>query len=139
MQKWDRSAVADIALRIGLWPTVPRFEAGPGVGQRVAAGCAALNLRAPNRPGILCRILGYTEDMSDESSSRIGAGDRELLTVEQAAHYLQLSPSSIRSYIRQGKLKAFRVAGLRKVLIPRAALLLLLEPAKRGDDQTPGP
>ncbi|MBC8103931.1 MAG: helix-turn-helix domain-containing protein, partial [Cytophagales bacterium] len=44
-----------------------------------------------------------------------------------AAH-LQLSQSSIRSYMRQGKLRAFRVAGLRKVLIPRAELLKLLEP-----------
>jgi excisionase family DNA binding protein len=53
---------------------------------------------------------------------------RDLLTVEQAANYLQVSPSSIRSYMRQGKLKGFRVAGLRKVLIPRNALLALLEP-----------
>ena len=62
---------------------------------------------------------------------------RDLLTVEQAANYLHLSTSSIRSYIRQGELKAFRIAGLRKVLIPRTALLALLEPAKRRDDQTP--
>ena len=55
---------------------------------------------------------------------------RDLLTVEQAARYLQLSQSSIRSYIRQGKLKAFRVAGKRKVLIPRDELLKLLEPAR---------
>lgn len=55
---------------------------------------------------------------------------RELLTVEQAAEYLQLSQSSIRSYIRQGKLNAYRVAGKRKVLIPRAELLKLLEPAR---------
>jgi excisionase family DNA binding protein len=55
---------------------------------------------------------------------------RDLLTVEQAAHYLQLSQSSIRSYIRQGKLNAFRVAGKRKVLIPRTELLKLLEPAR---------
>lgn len=60
------------------------------------------------------------------------AESRDLLTVEQAAQYLQLSQSSIRSYIRQGKLKAFRVAGKRKVLIPRDELLKLLEPA-RGD------
>ena len=53
---------------------------------------------------------------------------RDLWTVEQAADYLQLSPSSIRSYIRQGKLKAFRVAGRRKVLIAQTELLLLLEP-----------
>ena len=55
-------------------------------------------------------------------------GDRDLLTVEQAASYLQLSHSSIRSYIRSGKLKAFRIAGKRKVLILRTDLLSLLEP-----------
>ncbi len=53
--------------------------------------------------------------------------------MEQAAQYLQLSPSSIRSYIRQGKLKAFRVAGLRKVLIARAELLALLEPTSASN------
>jgi len=58
---------------------------------------------------------------------------RDLLTVEQAAAYLQLSQSSIRSYIRQGKLNAFRIAGKRKVLIPRTALLKLLEPARAQD------
>ena len=58
---------------------------------------------------------------------------RELLTVEQAAQYLQVSQSSIRSYIRQGRLQAFRIAGKRKVLIPRAALLSLLEPARPED------
>lgn len=57
--------------------------------------------------------------------------DREFLTVDQAASYLQLSTSSIRSYIRSGKLKAFRVAGLRKVLIQREDLLALLEPTRR--------
>ena len=58
---------------------------------------------------------------------------RDLLTVEQAAQYLQISQSSIRSYIRQGMLKAFRIAGKRKVLIPRPALLDLLEPARPED------
>lgn len=58
---------------------------------------------------------------------------RDLLTVEQAASYLQVSQSSIRSYIRQGRLQAFRIAGKRKVLIPRSALLALLEPARPED------
>lgn len=61
---------------------------------------------------------------------RMDSKPRELLTVEQAAEYLQLSQSSIRSYIRQGKLNAFRVAGKRKVLIPIQELLKLLEPAR---------
>ena len=55
---------------------------------------------------------------------------RDLLTVEQAAQYLQVSQSSIRSYIRQGRLQAVRIAGKRKVLIPKTALLALLEPAR---------
>lgn len=62
-----------------------------------------------------------------------GDEDREFLTVEQAASYLQLSASSIRSYIRSGKLKAFRVTGLRKVLIQRKDLLALLEPARPAE------
>jgi len=62
---------------------------------------------------------------------------RDLLTVEQAAAHLQVSTSSIRSYIREGRLKAFRVAGLRKVLIPRAELLALLEPARRPSPNEP--
>ena len=60
---------------------------------------------------------------------------RDLLTVVQAAQYLQMSPSSIRSYIRQGKLRAFRIAGKRKVLIPRHELLALLEPARAAMEQ----
>ena len=63
--------------------------------------------------------------------------ERQLLTVEQAADYLQLSASSIRSYIRQGKLKAFRVAGLRKVLIAHPELLALLEPTTSSNTQQP--
>ncbi|MGC4044788.1 MAG: helix-turn-helix domain-containing protein [Armatimonas sp.] len=54
----------------------------------------------------------------------------DFLTVEQAAAYLQISSSSIRSYIRNGTLQAFRVAGKRKILIARSELLKLLEPAR---------
>jgi len=56
----------------------------------------------------------------------------DFLTVAQAAQFLQLSQSSIRSYIRQGALGAYRVAGRRRVLIPRQELLRLLEPARGG-------
>ena len=64
---------------------------------------------------------------------------RDLLTVEQAAQYLQVSQSSIRSYIRQGRLQAYRIAGKRKVLIPRSALLALLEPARPEDIASSAP
>jgi len=53
-----------------------------------------------------------------------------LFTIQQAAQYLQVSQSSIRSYIRQGKMNAYRVAGKRKVLIPKGELLRLLVPAR---------
>ena len=75
--------------------------------------------------------------MDQDSRQNNEGAARDLLTVEQAAQYLQLSPSSIRSYIRQGKLKAFRVAGLRKVLIARAELLALLEPTTSSNAQQP--
>ena len=58
--------------------------------------------------------------------------ERDLLTVGQAADYLQMSQSSIRSYIRQGKLNAFRIAGKGKLLISRLAIVGLLEPARAG-------
>ncbi len=54
----------------------------------------------------------------------------DLFTIQQAAHYLKVSQSSIRSYIRQGKMNAYRVAGKRKVLIPKPELLRLLVPAR---------
>ena len=54
----------------------------------------------------------------------------DLFTIEQAAQYLKVSQSSIRSYIRQGKMNAYRVAGKRKVLIPKPELLRLLVPAR---------
>jgi excisionase family DNA binding protein len=69
----------------------------------------------------------------EKDYERMDSESRDLLTVEQAAQYLQLSQSSIRSYIRQGKLNAFRIAGKRKVLIPRTELLKLLEPARVQD------
>jgi len=59
----------------------------------------------------------------------------DLFTIEQAAQYLKVSQSSIRSYIRQGKMNAYRVAGKRKVLIPKPELLRLLEPARPEGNQ----
>ncbi len=59
----------------------------------------------------------------------------DLLTIEQAAQYLKVSQSSIRSYLRQGKMDAYRVAGKRKVLIPKSELIKLLVPAReRAED-----
>ena len=63
----------------------------------------------------------------------------EFFTVEQAANYLQLSQSSIRAYIRQGKLEAFRISGKRRVLIAKTTLLALLEPARPTETEPKSP
>jgi excisionase family DNA binding protein len=49
-------------------------------------------------------------------------------TVKETAALLKLSERSIRRYIRQGKLKAYRVAGERELRIKGHDLLQLLEP-----------
>jgi excisionase family DNA binding protein len=52
----------------------------------------------------------------------------DLLTVEQSAEFLHVSTSTIRTYMRCGRLKGYRIAGRRKLLIPRAGLMALLQP-----------
>ena len=68
--------------------------------------------------------------MNESTAKPDFVADRQLLTVEQAATCLQLSSSTIRSYIRSGTLRAFKIAGKRKVLIQHGDLMALLEPAK---------
>ncbi len=54
-----------------------------------------------------------------------------LLTMAQAADWLQVSPSTIRSYVREGRLcalPAFRIAGARSVRIPEPELRKILQP-----------
>jgi len=82
-------------------------------------------------PSASSPVTPAPRSLEDAPAASGSDAPQDLLTVEQAAAHLQVSPSSIRSYIREGRLKAFRVAGLRKVLIPRAELLALLEPARR--------
>ena len=41
----------------------------------------------------------------------------EYLTREQAANYLQCTQSTINSYIRSGRLKAYRIIGKRKIYV----------------------
>jgi excisionase family DNA binding protein len=58
-------------------------------------------------------------------------------TVKESAALLKLSERSIRRYIRQGKLRAYRVAGTRELRILGRDLLQLLEPVENADD-SPG-
>lgn len=58
-------------------------------------------------------------------------------TVQESATLLKLSERSIRRYIKQGKLRAYRVAGERQLRIKGEDLLQLLEPVENsiGDNQ----
>lgn len=53
----------------------------------------------------------------------------EVLTAKQAKEFLQISDSTLRRYIRKGKLKAYRLAGERDLRFRREDVLALLEPA----------
>ena len=75
-------------------------------------------------------VLSPNTDQQRSVTMELNLSD--LFTIEQAAQYLKVSQSSIRSYIRQGKMDAFRVAGKRKVLIPKPELLKLLVPARNN-------
>ncbi|MDH7570494.1 MAG: helix-turn-helix domain-containing protein [Armatimonadota bacterium] len=60
--------------------------------------------------------------------------DQEILTAKQAKEFLQISDSTLRRYIRRGKLKAYRLAGERNLRFRRADLVALLVPANSGAD-----
>jgi excisionase family DNA binding protein len=50
------------------------------------------------------------------------APDQRLLSVDQAARYLALSPWTVRDMLADGRLQRVNVAGCRRVLLDRAAL-----------------
>ena len=62
----------------------------------------------------------------------------KFLTLEEAAQTLRLSKSSIRAYIRAGRLPAQKIAGGKRVLIAEADLLALLEPATGSEPDDSG-
>ncbi|HHX40984.1 MAG TPA: helix-turn-helix domain-containing protein [Armatimonadetes bacterium] len=62
----------------------------------------------------------------------------EVLTAKQAKDFLQISDSTLRRYIRKGKLKAYRLAGERDLRFRREDLLALLEPANGLAGEEPG-
>jgi len=54
--------------------------------------------------------------------------DKMLLSPDEAAELLGVHTQTVRGYIRDGKLRAHRVAGERAIRIRRKDLLALLEP-----------
>jgi excisionase family DNA binding protein len=62
----------------------------------------------------------------------------EYVTVAQAAALLHVNPSTIRRWIRQGDVPAYRV-GQRRVALKRADLAGLIRPAHAGEEQADEP
>lgn len=54
-----------------------------------------------------------------------------MLTVAQAAQHLHRSERTVRNYIASGALEAARGAGVRCILVPRAALITFLRGVER--------
>jgi excisionase family DNA binding protein len=61
----------------------------------------------------------------------------KLLSVEQAAELLGISPWTVRSYIRQGKLRAVRIG--RRVLLEEAELARFVERSRAALNVEPLP
>ena len=67
------------------------------------------------------------------TTTLVGDG-RYVFSPEQGADFLGVHTQTIRSYIRSGKLPAYRLAGERIIRITRADLLALLQPLGPDDD-----
>lgn len=61
------------------------------------------------------------------------AEGQALFTVEEAAQFLGIHHQTIRGYIKNAKLPAYRVAGEKVIRIKRDDLMALLEPVSVGD------
>lgn len=87
---------------------------------------------APSSTGLGSRSPGSSEspDVNERSQA---LRDKLLLSPDEAAELLGVHTQTVRGYIRDGKLKAHRVAGERAIRIRREDLLALLEPYDQGD------
>ncbi len=63
------------------------------------------------------------------------SGDKEYLTIKQAAKYLSISEPVLRLTIRCGKIPARRMPGKRQTIVRRADVLPYLYPLLEGSDK----
>lgn len=64
-----------------------------------------------------------------------GGAEPEILDVEDAARYLGVHPQTVRNYVRDGRLPAYRLAGQRYIRVLRKDLLALLERVPTDESQ----
>jgi excisionase family DNA binding protein len=58
--------------------------------------------------------------------------DRELLTVQQVAEYLQLNPATVRKWLREGRLAGIHFGGVAGWRIRREDLQRFIDQQKKG-------
>jgi len=61
--------------------------------------------------------------------------DDRSLTAKEACVFLQVSDSTLRRYVKIGKLPAGRLAGIRSLRFRRSDLLALLEQVQAGNER----
>lgn len=104
--------------------TLARLLASRGVSLDVLRGRAREAIAASPAP-----TASRTEPSPEVSSTAA----RELFTVDQAAEFLGVHHQTLRGYIKNGKLSAYRLAGEKVLRIKREDLMGLLEPVAVGD------
>lgn len=105
--------------------TLPRLLASRSV--------APDDLRARVRDAIAASPVPAVSSEPQLPAAVSPASSRELFTVDQAAELLGLHHQTLRGYIKNGKLPAYRLAGEKVLRIKRENLMALLEPVPVGD------
>lgn len=108
---------------------------GQGVlpGLLAARGVTLDALRLRVRDAVAASPVPSTASDPENARSSPGISARELFTVDQAAEFLGVHHQTLRGYIKNGKLQAYRLAGEKVLRIKRDDLMALLEPVAVGD------
>ncbi len=136
--------------------TVALFERATGIARRDGSGTTRLVhllVAFSDEEGLMAELReahGFTstewraalaamdpalDPAHPRQSATAGARVPELLSVDDAADFLDVHAQTVRNYIRSGKLPAYRLAGERFIRVLRRDLLALLERVPVDDAQ----
>jgi len=82
--------------------------------------------------------FGRTAGVPQMSNGDSPLGPSTILTVDDAAAHLGVHAQTIRNYIRNGKLPAYRLAGERSIRVLREDLMALLEQVRTDEPEQDG-